>query len=149
MNLFDNSRRLFIAGAASGAALLGTVAFVKTIGKSSVAKGLGDPTQLAGGKAGISEADLWTGMIDQPFTIAGAGKTVSARLTKVKRQAVVGKLPAQLRQQPMALTFTLDRGFDTTGEAIYAVRASGGGKTDLFLQRGADSTGTRLVAILG
>jgi hypothetical protein len=148
MNLFLSSRRLFIAGAATSAAVVGTIGLVKTFGKPAVGKSIVDPTPLAGGKGGVSETDLWAGLINQSFMIAGAAGAVPAKLTKVQPQTVSGKRPAEIRQQPVALTFTLDRGFDAAGDAIYAVRQKGGVASELFLQRGADATGTRLVALL-
>lgn len=149
MNLFGNSRRLFITGGASSVALVSTVALIKSVSRQTGNKISSDPTPLSGGKAGVSEADMWAGQVDRPFTISGAGAKVAARLTSVKRQTTSGKRPAQLRQQPLALTFTLEPGFDTTGEAIYAIKQTGGIQAELFLQRGSDATGTRLVAILG
>lgn len=151
MNRIDTTRRTFLGGAASTAAVLGPLALVRGTapGKQSGQRALGGPTPLTGkAGGGTSEMEQWSALIGQRVVISGGGARTGATLAFAKPEAIVGTRPKSLRAQPMSIAFALDQAI-MTGDAIYEVTTAGGPTTTLFMQAGVPVQGAaRLVALL-
>lgn len=151
MKIAETSRRTFIGGAASTAAVLGPLAIVSGSapkGRDAARRTVTSPTPLGGKDGSTSEVDRWSTLVGQRFVIASAATTQGAVLALAKPGVSIGARPKILRQQPLALTFRLDAPL-AAGDAIFRVMTAAGIDTLLFMQPGQDSTGAaRLTALL-
>lgn len=150
MNRIDTTRRSFLGGAASTAAVMGPLALVRgaSNAKDAGQRPLGGPTPLTGKAGGTSEMDKWSAMVGQRVVISGAGARTGATVAFATPEAIVGTRPKSLRQQPMKLAFALDRAIMPV-DALYEVTSAGGPTMTLFMQPGTAVKGAaRLVAFL-
>ncbi len=150
MNRIDTTRRSFLGGAASTAAVIGPLGLVRgaTPAKDARQRPLSGPTPLSGKGGGTSEMEQWSAMIGQRVVITGAGARTGATIAFAKPEGIVGARPKSLRSQPMTLAFALDQAI-MPGDALYDVTSAGGPTMTLFMQPGAVVKGAaRLVALL-
>ena len=147
------TRRSFIGSATAGAALLGPLAVLAGCsgGGSTASAGAG-LLSLFGAEpisSAKTETQIWQDAVGEPFRIGGATGPLYASLASVTPQPSFGPRPDDLRQQSLVLSFVLDRGYDTTGDAIYFLDRTMGTEPRLFMQRGTDANGrAELVALL-
>ncbi len=149
----EATRRSFIGSATAGAALLGPLAVLAGCSGNGSAPSAGSGLLSLLGAAPISsaktEAQIWQDAIGESFRIGGATGPIYASLASVTPQPSFSTRPDDLRQQSLVLSFVLDRGYDTTGDAIYFLDRTMGTEPRLFMQRGTDANGrVELVALL-
>lgn len=144
----ETSRRAFIGSAA----LLGPVALLSGCGSGGGASAQSAISSLFGAStvaSGQTETQIWQAAIGQTFRIRSAAGPIFASLTSVTAQPLFGERPDMLRQAPLLLSFTLDAGYDTTGDDLYFLDRTMGTESRLFMQRGTTATGRpELLALL-
>ena len=115
-------------------------------GGSAVVATLLNDTSFASGK---TEAQIWLDSVGKSFRIGGATGPIYASLTSVVAQPSGGVRPADVRQDPLLLSFTLDAGYDTLGDETYFLDRTMGNESRLFMQRGTTANGRpELLALL-
>lgn len=115
-------------------------------GGSSVVATLMNDTSFSSGK---TESQIWLDSVGKSFRIGGATGPIYASLTSVVAQPSGGLRPADIRQEPLLLAFTLDAGYDTRGDETYFLDRTMGNESRLFMQRGTTASGRpELLALL-
>lgn len=106
-------------------------------------------TQVVTLTLGAGELAYWQGLVGQSFSVTGPEGPMQAVLSGANAIPVVGDRPAELRVQPMTLTFSFDAREKPQGEALYTVAHARDAASLLFMSLGNDASGkATLSAIL-
>lgn len=154
MTEVETSRRALIKSAVAGAALCGPLALLAGCSGDAAPGNLlsvvpAKPATSFGATAiaaGSAEVDYWKTAVGQTFKITGPEGPMYAILSAVTPLPIEGDRPSDLRPQPMAATFTLDRGYRPIGDVLYAMVQGREAETQLFLQRGGTVEAPTLTA---
>jgi len=139
----EASRRSFISSAAAGVVIAGPLALLGGCGSGSASgtsTGLLDMLTSQSSASTASEADVWNSAIGQSFRIGTDNGPVYASLTSVTAQPS-GARPADLRQAPLLLSFTLDAGYEIAGEGLFFLDRTMASSSQLFMQVGKAANG--------